>query len=983
MKLQRFAGRTLAGLAMAAATLTIGGFFPAVAGAAATSAAATGTPKAAGTAKVATAVGHHATTATPSGVGTHTTSSAGKIAGAPTGGSSAPNLAPGTRGMALRAGSHPAAAPTAKAPTNKAAAPVPGPSAAGDACRSNSPPQPTCNLIQGSGPIMKNPVIYNVFWLPTGVHYESGATAAGDTSYQSLLNRWAADIGGNDYYNIVTQYPGSNGTPANSVAFGGSFLDTAAYPHAGTQADPLSDADIQAEATHAAAVKGWVSDSDHIYLVYTGFNIFQCQTGSSDCNFFKSGHTSAYCAYHFFFGSTIYSFMGNDDMSGEPGGCSNGQAPNGDAAADAEISSATHEFIESVTDPKINNWLTSAATDQQEIGDLCNRTDGPHNVLAPGADVYLNGNPYDVQEQWSNAVSGCAMDLNGAKNGIVPPALTLTKTGPATAVTGQTLNYSVTVTNPSNTDASTVTTVTDALPAGVTYKSGSANPAPDSLSPLTWNLGTLAVHDHVTITFQATSNPQSINNCAGDSWKDLLGLNSFTGGGSGGACAATTVSQAATTTVVASDHNPSVFGQPVTFKATVTVNSPGVGVPTGSVQFFDGVTPIGSGTLTATNPPTFSITTVTLSVSTHPITAVYAGDGNFLGSTSAVLNQVVNKAPTTTVVTSDHNPAVFGQPVTLTATVAANPPGAGTPTGSVQFFDGVTPIGSGTLVGGQFSIVKSNFSVATHPITAVYGGDGNFLDSTSAVVNQVVNKAPTTTTLTANPPGSVGFGHPVTFTATVAPAPPSTNPPAQPTGPVIFSVDGTPVQTVNLNPTQQASVTTSSLSPGTHVIQAAYQGDGNFLASTGTLNYTVTCTVTITGNHPGAVIASGDSTCVIGADVGGSIIVSKGTSLAVINSTVHGSINATNTPNAIEVCGSTFVGGAVSVIKAQGLVIVGDTVDAGCAVNTMSGTLVLENNTNGVEAIGNTVGGLVAFGNSGPGPFPGDVTTISGNIIAH
>jgi uncharacterized repeat protein (TIGR01451 family) len=153
-------------------------------------------------------------------------------------------------------------------------------------------------------------------------------------------------------------------------------------------------------------------------------------------------------------------------------------------------------------------------------------------------------------------------------------------------VTGQTLNYSVTVTNPSNTDASTVTTVTDPLPAGVTYVSGSANPAPASLSPLTWNLGTLAVHDHVTITFQATSNPQAINNCASDSWKDMLGLSTFTGGGSGGACAATTVSQAATTTVVTSNHNPSVFGQPVTLTATVTANPPGAGTPTGTVQFF-------------------------------------------------------------------------------------------------------------------------------------------------------------------------------------------------------------------------------------------------------------------------------------------------------------------------------------------------------------------------------------------------------------
>jgi hypothetical protein len=77
------------------------------------------------------------------------------------------------------------------------------------------------------------------------------------------------------------------------------------------------------------------------------------------------------------------------------------------------------------------------------------------------------------------------------------------------------------------------------------------------------------------------------------------------------------------------------------------------------------------------------------------------------------------------------------------------------------------------------------------------------------------------------------------------------------------------------------------------------------------------------------------------------------------------------------------VGGSVDIVNAQGLVIVGDPGDANCAVNTISGTLLLRTNTHGLEAIGNTVGALVVSGNSGPGPYPGDVTTIAGNIISH
>lgn len=339
----------------------------------------------------------------------------------------------------------------------------------------------------------------------------------------------------------------------------------------------------------------------------------------------------------------------------------------------------------------------------------------------------------------------------------------------------------------------------------------------------------------------------------------------------------------------------------------------------------------------------------------------------------------VSKANTVTTVNSSVNPSVFGQSVTFTATVTANLPGAGTPSGTVTFFDGATQLASKTLSAASASFTIAALSVATHSITVQYSGDGNFLSSTSGALSQVVNKAPTNTTLTANPAGSVAFGHPVTFSATVSVPPPGAG---SPTGPVVFSVDGTTVQTVNLNASEQATVTTSALTPGTHLIGAAYQGDGNFLGSSATLIYSVTCTVTITGNHPGSVIASGDSTCIVNATVGGAVVVPAGTSLAVVNSTVHGSINAPSQAGHIEVCGSTLVGGSVTVGNAAGLVIVGDPGDANCAVNTIGGTLSLENNTHGVEAIGNTVANLVVFGNSGPGPYPGDVTTISGNIIA-
>jgi hypothetical protein len=355
---------------------------------------------------------------------------------------------------------------------------------------------------------------------------------------------------------------------------------------------------------------------------------------------------------------------------------------------------------------------------------------------------------------------------------------------------------------------------------------------------------------------------------------------------------------------------------------------------------------------------------------------LWGGSSEPPSSTTTTTTAPPVQAPVTTTVTSSANPSSFGQPVTLTTTVAAQSPNPNTPTGAVQMFDGGTLIESGNLSGGTFSVTTSTLPVGTHPIRVTYAGDSHFLSGSSASLNQVVNKAVTTTNLTASPPGSTGFGHPVTFIATVSVPPPGAG---TPTGTLALTADGTQVALEPLTASLTASVATSALSPGSHVIGASYSGDGNFLSSSTTLNYLVTCTVNVTGNHPGALIASGDSTCVVNATVGGAIIVPKGTSLAVINSTIGGSISAPNRANAIEVCGSRFIGGSITIMNAQGMVIVGDPGDVNCAGNTVGGTLVLRNNTHGVEAIGNTVGGLVSSGNSGPGPFPRDTSSVRGN----
>jgi hypothetical protein len=113
-----------------------------------------------------------------------------------------------------------------------------------------------------------------------------------------------------------------------------------------------------------------------------------------------------------------------------------------------------------------------------------------------------------------------------------------------------------------------------------------------------------------------------------------------------------TVNKPASSTSVASSNSPSIFGTAVTF--TATVMSSATGTLTGTVTFQDGAATLGTGILSG---GTATLTTSALAGGAHSITAVYAGDTNFAGSTSPVLTQTVadfslSASPTSTSVTA-------------------------------------------------------------------------------------------------------------------------------------------------------------------------------------------------------------------------------------------------------------------------------------------------------------------------------------------
>jgi hypothetical protein len=318
---------------------------------------------------------------------------------------------------------------------------------------------------------------------------------------------------------------------------------------------------------------------------------------------------------------------------------------------------------------------------------------------------------------------------------------------------------------------------------------------------------------------------------AGTQPYDLV-IGSFTGGGLNDLAVANNSSNnvsvllnlGADAVTTASSANPANFTQDIVLSTRVSGTVSGAGIPKGTLLYKDGNNLLGPPvTLYGSGQAVFSLPHGTLSVGSHPISVVYSGDGFFLANTS-VFSQSVQSAPTSTAIISSGNPVVYGQAITFTATVTS---AGGAPSGLVNFMEGNSLLGSGTLSGGQASFTTTApLAVGTHGVTAIYPGSGSiFAGSSSQQLSQVITAASTTTTLvsSANP---TSFGQLVTFTAVV-----STAATGKPTGTVNFKDNGTLIGQGTLNNQSQATLPISTLSLGNHSITADYAGDSNFAGS--------------------------------------------------------------------------------------------------------------------------------------------------------
>jgi hypothetical protein len=286
------------------------------------------------------------------------------------------------------------------------------------------------------------------------------------------------------------------------------------------------------------------------------------------------------------------------------------------------------------------------------------------------------------------------------------------------------------------------------------------------------------------------------------------------------------------TGLVASTDTP-VVGQPVTYTATVAPVAPGTGTPTGTVTFTGDAGTLCTTPLNEATPDQATCTVPYGGAGNDSVTADYGGDTNYASSLSSPTAVTIDPDQTTTTLAVTPTGGVVGQGLTFVATVAADSPGAGTPTSTVAFSDSSGTLCTGTLDGltpDEATCQISYAEAGTDNVTAGYSGDGNFAASRSASAAVTTSAASTTTAVATSDPSPV-VGEPVTLTATVNPTAPGAG---VPTGEVSFAGQDGALCTGTLDQAMpdQASCTTTYPATGSDLVTSTYGGDGNFDPST-------------------------------------------------------------------------------------------------------------------------------------------------------
>jgi hypothetical protein len=351
------------------------------------------------------------------------------------------------------------------------------------------------------------------------------------------------------------------------------------------------------------------------------------------------------------------------------------------------------------------------------------------STLLPGGTV---GVAYSTTITASNGSGSYIYTVTGT----LPAGITLnSSTGvlSGTPTAGGTFNITVTATDSTNASASQQYTLTIAPPT-------------ITITPATLPAGTYGSTYSQSVSASGGTSSYTYALAAGSSLPPGLSLNTSTGAITGSPAAVSASAYTFTITATDSSTGTGPYRGSQNFSLTINKATQTISFALSSPVTY-GVTPI---TLSATgggsgNAVTFSlvsgpgsITGSTLTITgagTVVVTANQAGSANYTAAAQVTKSIVVNQAATAVRLACGSIPIFLQSAFTLSATVSSS---AGTPTGSVSFLDGSTPLGSGTVSGGVVAMTITSMAMGSHSITAAYSGDTNFLASTSGTLTQMV-----------------------------------------------------------------------------------------------------------------------------------------------------------------------------------------------------------------------------------------------------
>jgi len=202
--------------------------------------------------------------------------------------------------------------------------------------------------------------------------------------------------------------------------------------------------------------------------------------------------------------------------------------------------------------------------------------------------------------------------------------------------------------------------------------------------------------------------------------------------------------------------------------------------------------------------------------------------------------------PTTTTLAASPNPVIYGNPLSLTATIANNGIGDPSPTGTVTFYSDGASVGTGSVSSNVASATTTVLTAGTHTLTAQYSGSSSYNSSTSSAITETVLKATPGVTVSCSP-------NPTTFGSSATTCTGQTS--AGATGLMSLTYNGTAWGSGNVNSSGAFSISGLGGSlAGSYTIAATYAGDSNNNGGSGSTTYTINkATPTLTWATPAAI----------------------------------------------------------------------------------------------------------------------------------